>query len=100
MSRADTRPARRGRRPPEEGPRATFRQLVPFLLEHRTVLIVVAILSIIGAVATLAQPLLVGQVIAQVEAGGGLGLLVWGIIALVVAASVISGFQHYLLQRR
>ncbi len=62
-------------------------------------LIVVAILSIIGAVATLAQPLLVGQVIAQVEAGGGLGLLVWGIIALVVAASVISGFQHYLLQR-
>lgn len=99
MSRADTRPARRGRRTPEEGPRATFRQLVPFLLEHRTVLIVVAILSIIGAVATLAQPLLVGQVIAQVEAGGGLGLLVWGIIALVVAASVISGFQHYLLQR-
>ena len=99
MSRADTRPARRGRRTPEEGPRATFRQLVPFLLEHRTVLIVVAILSIIGAVATLAQPLLVGQVIAQVEAGGGLGLLVWGIIALVVAASVISGLQHYLLQR-
>ena len=99
MSRADTRPARRGRRTPEEGPRATFRQLVPFLLEHRTVLIVVAILSIIGAVATLAQPLLVGQVIAQVEAGGGLGLLVWGIIALVVVASVISGFQHYLLQR-
>ena len=40
MSRADTRPARRGRRTPEEGPRATFRQLVPFLLEHRTVLIV------------------------------------------------------------
>ena len=99
MSRADTRPARRGRRTPEEGPRATFRQLVPFLLEHRTVLIVVAILSIIGAVATLAQPLLVGQVIAQVEAGGGRGLLVWGIIALVVAASGISGFQHYLLQR-
>ncbi len=99
MSRADTRPARRGRRTPEEGPRATFRQLVPFLLEHRNVLIVVAILSVIGAVATLAQPLLVGQVIAQVEAGGGLGLLVWGIVALVVAASVISGFQHYLLQR-
>ncbi|QPE05137.1 ATP-binding cassette domain-containing protein [Microbacterium schleiferi] len=99
MSRADTRPARRGRRTPEEGPRATFRQLVPFLLEHRNVLIVVAILSVVGAVATLAQPLLVGQVIAQVEEGGGLGLLVWGIVALVVAASVISGFQHYLLQR-
>lgn len=99
MSRADTRPARRGRRTPEEGPRATFRQLIPFLLEHRNVLIVVAVLSVLGAVATLAQPLLVGQVIARVEANDGLGLLVWGIVALVVAASLISGFQHYLLQR-
>lgn len=99
MSRADTRPARRGRRTPEEGPRATFRQLVPFLLEHRNVLIVVAILSIVGAVATLAQPLLVGQVITRVQDQVPLGWLVWGIVALVVAASLISGFQHYLLQR-
>ncbi|MGP6205644.1 ABC transporter ATP-binding protein [Microbacterium sp. F2] len=99
MSRADTRPARRGRRTPEEGPRATFRQLVPFLLEHRNVLIVVAILSIIGAVATLAQPVLVGQVITRVQDQVPLGWLVWGIVALVVAASLISGFQHYLLQR-
>lgn len=99
MSRADTRPARRARRTPEEGPRATFRQLVPFLLEHRNVLIVVAILSIVGAVATLAQPVLVGQVITRVQDQVPLGWLVWGIVALVVAASLISGFQHYLLQR-
>ena len=99
MSRADSRPARRGRRTPEEGPRATFRQLVPFLLEHRNVLIVVAILSIIGAVATLAQPVLVGQVITRVQDQVPLGWLVWRIVALVVAASLISGFQHYLLQR-
>jgi ATP-binding cassette subfamily B protein len=99
MSRADTRPARRARHTPEEGPRATFRQLVPFLLEHRNVLIVVAILSIVGAVATLAQPVLVGQVITRVQDQVPLGWLVWGIVALVVAASLISGFQHYLLQR-
>ena len=30
---------------------------------------------------------------------GPLGMLVWGVFALVVAASVISGFQHFLLQR-
>jgi ATP-binding cassette subfamily B protein len=96
----DPTPARRGRgRRPSDGPRASFRQLIPFLLEHTRVLVVVAVLSIVGAVLTLAQPVVVGQVIARVQAGDGLGLLVWAIIGLVVAASVISGYQHYLLQR-
>ncbi|WP_251453315.1 ABC transporter ATP-binding protein [Microbacterium sp. Marseille-Q6648] len=96
----DPTPARRGRgRRPSDGPRASFRQLIPFLLEHTRVLVVVAVLSIVGAVLTLAQPVVVGQVIARVQDGDGLGLLVWAIIGLVVAASVISGYQHYLLQR-
>jgi ATP-binding cassette subfamily B protein len=94
-------PARRarGRRAPQEGPRASFRQLLPFLLEHTGVLVIVAILSIFGAIATLAQPLVVGQVITRVEHGQDLGYLVWAIVALVVISSVISGYQHYLLQR-
>ncbi|WP_322409668.1 ABC transporter ATP-binding protein [Microbacterium invictum] len=96
-----TRPSRRrGRRgAAQEGPHASLKQLIPFLLEHRGVLVVVAILSIIGAVATLGQPVLVGQVIERVQDGETLGLLVWGIVALVVAASLIGGYQHYLLQR-
>ncbi len=89
----------RGRRARSEGPRATFRQLLPYLFEHRGVLVVVAILSIVGAAATLGQPLIVGQVISRVQAGDGLGLLVWALVALVVVSSVISGYQHYLLQR-
>ncbi|MEJ1156190.1 ABC transporter ATP-binding protein [Microbacterium marmarense] len=89
----------RGRRRKQEGPRASFRQLLPFLFEHRGVLIVVAILSVLGAIATLAQPLLVGQVISLVQAGDPLGSLAWIIAALVVVASLISGYQHYLLQR-
>lgn len=88
----------RGRRTPE-GPRATFRQLLPFLFEHKRTLVVVAILSILGAGATLAQPLLVGQVIQRVQVGETLGILVWLLVAFVVIASVISGYQHYLLQR-
>ncbi|TDN87789.1 ABC transporter ATP-binding protein [Microbacterium sp. BK668] len=91
--------ARRGRRAPQEGPRASLAQLLPFLFEHKRVLIVVAILSIIAAAATLAQPLFVGVLIGRVEAGEPLGLLVWGIVALVIIASLISGYQHYLLQR-
>ena len=62
-------------------------------------LVVVAVLSVLGAVATLAQPLLVGQVIERVQLGETLGSLVWVLIALVVVSSLISGYQHYLLQR-
>lgn len=93
--------ATRGRRRPsaDDGPRASLRQLLPFLLEHTRVLVVVAVLSIVGAVVTLAQPLLVGQVIERVQAGETLGILVWVIVALVVVASVVAGYQHYLLQR-
>ena len=90
---------RRGRRAPDEGPRASLKQLLPFIFEHRRVLVIVVILSIVGAIATLAQPLLVGLLIGRVEAGEPLGTIVWGVFALVVAASVISGFQHFLLQR-
>ncbi len=96
---SETRTRGRGRRTPEDGPRASLKQLIPFLLEHRGVLVVVTLLSIVGAVTTLAQPLLVGQVIERVQRGDTLGLLVWAIVALVVAASLIGGFQHYLLQR-
>jgi len=72
---------------------------LPFIFEHRPVLIVVAVLSILGALASLAQPLLVGQVINTVEAGDPLGMLVWTLVALVVVSGVITGYQHYLLQR-
>ncbi|NII50120.1 ABC transporter ATP-binding protein [Frigoribacterium endophyticum] len=94
-------PARRGlgRRPRPEGPRATFRQLVPYLFEHRKVMVFIIVLSVLGAAASLAQPLLVSRVISVVQAGDPLGRLVWLLVALVVVAGLISGFQHYLLQR-
>ncbi len=92
---------RRGsrRRRTDDGPRASLRQLLPFLFEHKGVLAVVAVLSVLAAVATLAQPLVVGQLIERVQLGDALGMLVWALVALVVVSSVISGYQHYLLQR-
>ncbi|MFB2581052.1 ABC transporter ATP-binding protein [Herbiconiux sp. P15] len=83
----------------DEGPRAKFSQLLPFLFEHKKVLVVVVVLSILGAAASLAQPLLVSQVITVVQAGDPLGMLVWALVVLVVVSGVISGYQHYLLQR-
>ncbi|WP_108249794.1 ABC transporter ATP-binding protein [Planctomonas deserti] len=83
----------------DEGPRARFSDLLPYLLEHKRILAVVTVLSLLGAAASLAQPLLVSQVISVVQAGRSLGPLVWALIALVVLSGLISGYQHYLLQR-
>jgi ABC-type multidrug transport system fused ATPase/permease subunit len=90
---------RGGRSGDEAGPRAKFSQLLPYLAEHKPVLAVVIVLSILGAAASLVQPLLVSQVIALVQAGDPLGTLVWALVALVVASGLLNGFQHYLLQR-
>lgn len=90
---------RRGRGAQPDGPRATFRQLLPFLFEHKRTLIVVAVLSVVGAATSLVQPLLVGQVIEAVQSDAGIGILVWLLVGFVIVSSIISGFQHYLLQR-
>ena len=94
-------PARRpfGRPKRDDGPRATFAQLLPYILEHKGVMSLVVVLSVLGAAASLAQPVLVSQVIGIVENDEPLGLLVWGLVALVVVSGLISGYQHYLLQR-
>jgi ATP-binding cassette subfamily B protein len=95
-------PARRspfGRPKKDEGPRATFRQLLPYIFEHKRAMTLVVVLSVLGAAASLAQPLLVSQVIGIVQGGEALGGLVWALVALVVVSGLISGYQHYLLQR-
>jgi ATP-binding cassette subfamily B protein len=103
MSASTASPRRRfgrlGGSPADDGPRATFRQLLPYLLEHRRVLAWVVVISMLGALASLAQPLLVSQVIGIVEEGGDLAPVVALLVALVVAAGLLSGFGHYLLQR-
>ncbi len=92
---------RLGRRTPDtdEGPRARFGELLPYLFEHSRILWFIILLSLLGAAASLAQPLLVSQVIAIVESGRPLGALVWTLVVLVVVSGLISGYQHYLLQR-
>ncbi|WP_447949394.1 ABC transporter ATP-binding protein [Microbacterium aurum] len=93
------RPSRLGRNHKDDGPRASLRQLLPFVFEQKGVLLVVAILSILAAAFTLAQPLVVGQLIERVQTSAPLGTLIWLLVGLVVVGSVISGIQHFLLQR-
>ena len=90
---------RRGRKDADTGPRASFRELLPYLGEHRGTLVAVAVLSLVGAAASLAQPLLAGQVVGIVEGGGAVGILVWVLVGLLIAGAVLGGIQHYLLQR-
>jgi ATP-binding cassette subfamily B protein len=81
------------------GPKATFGQLMPYLLEHKRILGVVIALSLLGAGASLGQPLIVAQVISTVQAGTDLGWLVPALIALVIGSAILSSVRHYLLQR-
>jgi ABC-type multidrug transport system fused ATPase/permease subunit len=90
---------RRGRKDADDGPRASFRQLLPYILEHRGLLAAALVLSLVGAATALAQPLLAGQVVGIVEDGGALGWLVWLLVGLLVLGAILSGVQHYLLQR-
>ncbi len=90
---------RRGVGTVPEGPKATFRQLLPYLLEHRGILLTVIGLSLVGAGASLAQPLIVSQVITTVQAGEDLGWLVPALVALVIGGAILSSVRHYLLQR-
>jgi ABC-type multidrug transport system fused ATPase/permease subunit len=90
---------RRGRKDADSGPRASIRELLPYLGEHRGTLVAVGILSLVGAAASLAQPLLAGQVVGIVEGGGAVGMLVWVLVGLLIAGAVLGGIQHYLLQR-
>ena len=90
---------RRAGRKPEDGPRASFRQLLPYILEHRGLLAVALLLSLVGAGTSLAQPLLAGQVVGIVQNGGALGILVWVLVGLLVLGAILSGVQHYILQR-
>lgn len=81
------------------GPRASLRQLIPYLFEQRGLLAGALALGLVAAVASLVQPPLLGQIITRVQAGLPLAGLLAALSAIVVVGAVLSGLQHYLLQR-
>ena len=101
MSTSTAVAPRRGllRRGGETGPRARLRDLLPYLAEHRGPIAAVIVLSIVGAALSLAQPLLVEQVVTRVQKAQPLGGVVAIVAVIVAVGAVLSGIQHYLLQR-
>ena len=87
------RPARRGpfsRRKPDDGPRARFSQLLPYLLQNKPLIVVVVVLSVLGSVATVAQPLLVRQGITDFQAGKPFTTIGILVIVLLLATALIT----------
>ena len=85
--------------PKDKGPKAKFSQLFPYLAEHKGALWVAVVLSIVGAAVSLAQPLVVGQVITAVQKGQDMGTLVLILILVIIASAVSSGFLYYVLAK-
>jgi ABC-type multidrug transport system fused ATPase/permease subunit len=82
-----------------DGPRASFGRLLGYLFENKPAMAVIIVLSILGAGASLAQPLLVNQVVTAVQHGNTLSTLVWVLVGLVIVSGLLNGIQHFLLQR-
>ncbi|KUF08382.1 ABC transporter ATP-binding protein [Leucobacter sp. G161] len=96
--RSKSRSARRSSTK-QAGPRASFKQLLPYLFEQRGLLTFIIVLSVVSAAVSLSQPLLVGQVIERVQAAEPLGALVAVLVVVVILGALLDGYQHYLLQR-
>ncbi|MEH0826378.1 MULTISPECIES: ABC transporter ATP-binding protein [unclassified Micromonospora] len=73
--------------------------LLPYLRAHRGTLAVVGALSLAGAGASLAQPLLTRQVLDGLAAARPVGGLVVVLVALVVVGAALGGLRDFLLQR-
>lgn len=84
---------------PSPPPRAGLRDLVSYLREHRVVLATTLLISLVGAALSLAQPVMVNEVITAVGAGRGFSSAVLILVGLVVGAGLLGAVQQYLLER-
>lgn len=78
---------------------AGLRDLLSFAGPHRRTIILATTLGLVGAVAALAQPLLVGAVLKAVRTGGSVAQPAALLVVLFALDAVFSGFQGYLMSR-
>lgn len=82
-----------------KGPRASFKELIPFITTEKTPVIIAMVLSIIGAGLSLAQPVMVGSVISAVEQQQEILPYATILVGLIILSAAFSGFQYFLLAR-
>ncbi|MHA7281263.1 ABC transporter ATP-binding protein [Arthrobacter sp. MDT2-2] len=79
--------------------RATLREFFPYLRGHVRVLVLVAVVSLISTGLSIAQPLMVQQLVNAVSASRPATVFVWFLIAITLGGAVFGAAQSYLLQR-
>ena len=87
------------RMPVDKGPKASFKTLLPYLADHKKSLSIAVVLSLFGAGVSLAQPLVVGQLINAVQNGQPTTTLAITLMAVVIGSAASDGFMRYLLAK-
>ena len=80
-------------------PRATLREFFPYLRGHVRVLVLVAVVSLVSTGLSIAQPLMVQQLVNAVSANRPATVFVWFLVAITLGGAVFGAAQSYLLQR-
>ncbi|WP_052274529.1 ABC transporter ATP-binding protein [Arthrobacter sp. L77] len=80
-------------------PRATLREFFPYLRGHVRVLVLVAVVSLISTGLSIAQPLMVQQLVNAVSANRPATVFVWLLVVITLGGAVFGAAQSYLLQR-
>jgi ABC-type multidrug transport system fused ATPase/permease subunit len=83
----------------ETGKSAGLRELLSFARPHRASISVALALGLLGALAALAQPLLVGAVLKAIRTGDPVAGPAALLVVLFALDAVFSGFQGYLMGR-
>ena len=81
------------------GRSAGLRDLLAFARPHRAAIAGALVLGLLGALAALAQPLLVGAVLKAVRTGGSVAQPAALLVALFALDATFSGLQSYLMGR-
>jgi ATP-binding cassette subfamily B protein len=88
-----------GGNPKDDGPKAKFSQLWPYLMEHKPALWLAVILSIIGAVVNLGQPIIVGKLIDAVQNKQDVTGWAIGLVTVLLGTAVTGGLMYYILSK-
>ena len=83
----------------DDGPKAKFSQLVPYLKEHKGSLTIAVILSLIGAGTSLAQPMVVGNVITAVTKHESLTGIIVSLVAITLGSALSGGLMYFVLAK-
>jgi ABC-type multidrug transport system fused ATPase/permease subunit len=83
----------------DDGPKAKFSQLWPYLMEHKPALWLAVVLSILGAIVNLGQPLIVGQLIDAVQKKQDVTGWAIGLVVVLLGTALTGGLMYYVLAK-